>query len=834
MLAGDGEVLQLEGDADVVDTALEARDGTTLRSVQAKTRVEPYVWRPGELGRVISSWLSGLPGDDERFDFVTDGHLGRGVTNDLVPALRRVAEGTAADEDEAYLSALDLDPRDAALARVRVHSHQPSGRDLLERATLRLIALRERTEPLTVPEARDVIKALFAELVLGSGGKGREQRRVDRERIAELVSVPLEAIDDAAVWDPEIEQRYREAVGGKQRDATWTMLDLLAAERSPALSLVRSRDDTATDPFPASELLARSDSLLLEGPAGAGKTTTLAQLSAQAAERGMLPISLHLASYAAGALRQLMHLSLEETLNAPLTPGTVDLLLARASTLVFIDGAGELIREQRESLIADTQLLRSRHPQGARFILAARQRLTFASLAFSEFSLQGLEAERRRQIAAALSVEGERHTDWVEAKLGSVVDNPLLFTMALGLRTRGVDAGTRAELFAGFVEGLQAREEGTALSSAALAAIQVACFELRGSARYSAEEWWWLETIAAARERQVARGLFAANTPAATELLDELVRVGLVRRLGTSSELGLLHDLFCDWFAAEAIRMDLGDLPHPVPEQLEEAVAFLADRDAFFSSDLRSLAASPVAAARAADFLPAAPTGAEQVAELWERVLASLGAALRRRYDDLEVRLGRDGRMACLMDPDAAGEGCNPARAHLTCVTRKPISPLALAVDLWLAAIRLALNEPIRERPTRPAEDHQALAEQLAEQSQRRLVATRSLIEELAPDLAERVMALIGPVALRGWLMPAEDVPGVPGSGQILREHSLYYALVDDDASVTPVSDAREIPVEIENLGAMGAETYLQESPVGGARRSVRSALSELIPRMNG
>jgi hypothetical protein len=76
MLAGDGEVLQLEGDADVVDTALEARDGTTLRSVQAKTRVEPYVWRPGELGRVISSWLSGSPGDDERFDFVTDGHLG--------------------------------------------------------------------------------------------------------------------------------------------------------------------------------------------------------------------------------------------------------------------------------------------------------------------------------------------------------------------------------------------------------------------------------------------------------------------------------------------------------------------------------------------------------------------------------------------------------------------------------------------------------------------------------------------------------------------------------------------------------------------------------------
>lgn len=773
----------------MVDAALETRGGTALRSVQAKSRVEPYAWRPRELARVIAKWLSGSPGHDEYFDFVTDGHLGPGVHDDLVPALRRIAERTSSHEDRTYLEQLGLDPQDPALARVGVHSGLPGGRDLLGQATLRLIELRQRTEPLTVPEARNVVKALFGELVLGSGGRGTEQRRVDRQRISQLVGVPLEAIDDAAVWAPGLEQRYRESIACQEQDPAWTMLDLLAAERLPALSLVRSRAEEGSGPFHASELLDRSDSVVLEGPAGAGKTTTLAQLSVDAVDRGLVPVRLQLPSYAAGALTQLIHRSLERAVKTPLTPETVGFLLARTSTIILIDGAGELVAEQRQALIADTQAIRQRHPQGARFLFAGRHRLPFAALGLSEFSIQGLDAERRRQIAGALSEDGEAHTEWIEAELGTVADNPLLFTMAVGLRDRGVEVGTRSELFAGFVEGLQARQEGRALCAEALATTQVACFELRNSGRYSADEWWWLESIAAARERQIARGLLAADAPAASKMLDELLGVGLVRRLGVSSELGLLHDLFCDWCAAEAIRKGLSDLPHPVRQHLEESVVFLAEQGAFAARDLSTLAANPIAACRAADFLRAAPIDNEQVAELWERLLGSLGPTLRERYDGLEVVTAGRGGLACLTEPSTSDGSCDLRRTKLSCVPRPPVSPFSLAVDLWLAALRLASGERVPERPTVVAEEDWALAEQLAEASQSRLIATRSLVSHLIPELEERVMAALGPLALRGWLLPAQEVPGVPGSGQVLREHLLHYLMVEQDASVSLVSN---------------------------------------------
>lgn len=833
-LAGEAELLQLEGNTDVVDAALETGDGTALRSVQAKTRVEPYVWRARELAGVISEWVAGPPSDGERFDFVTDGHLGPSVVDELVPALRRIADGTASADDESYLSDLGLDPSNPHLARIVVHSRLPGGRHLLEEATLRLVALRERSDPLTVPEARNTVKALFGELVLGSGGRDREHRRLDRQHIAELVGVPLEAIDDAAVWAPEVEERYRNAIAAKEQDPAWTMLDLLAAERPAALTFVRSRDDEESEPFQATELLDRSGSALLEGPAGVGKTTTLAQLSFEAVERGLVPIPVRFASYAAGALTHVIHQSLERALGLPLVPGTVDLLLARSSTVVLIDGAGELIPEQRQTLILDMQGLRARHEEGARFILAARQRLPFAALTLSGFYVQGLTAERRRHIAAALGPDSEAHTEWIETQLGTVADNPLLFTMAIALRQRGLDAGTRSEVFAGFVEGLQAREEGRPLSAEALAAAQVACLELRSSGRYNADEWWWLETIASARERQVARGQLATDSSAASDMLGELLDVGLVRRLGTSSEFGLLHDLFSDWFAAEAIRKGLGTVADPVPEHLEESVIFLAEQGAVSDGALRALAASPIAAGKAADFLPAAPLDPALVAELWQRLCGLLGPVLRERYAGLELSIDGHAGMVRVVERRSREDPLGAERTKLSCLPRSPRSSLSVAVDLWLAALRLAFQERAPERPTVPAEHDSALADQLAEASQRKLDATRALVMALVPELHDRVMAAIGPLGLRGWLLPAQDVPGVPGSGQVLREHALRYALVDEDASVSVVSDEAEIPVDRENLGIMGAEYFLREAPSAASRKLVRAALSELVPRFDG
>ena len=62
--------------------------------------------------------------------------------------------------------------------------------------------------------------------------------------------------------------------------------------------------------------------------------------------------------------------------------------------------------------------------------------------------------------------------------------------MALALRTRGIGASNRAQLFDGFLTGLEHREEGERLGFAERACLEVACYELVTEGRYSAEEWW--------------------------------------------------------------------------------------------------------------------------------------------------------------------------------------------------------------------------------------------------------------------------------------------------------------------------------------------------------
>jgi hypothetical protein len=600
VLAGEAEVLQVEGDRDVVDAALSDTDDIVLRSVQAKTKQEPYTWKPGEIAEVIQSWLAGGPGDGERFDFVTDGSLGKSLSEKLAPALRQLAAGAASDADRKLLADAGLDPDDPALRRVTLHSRVLSGRGLLEQQTLRLIAFREQSEPLTVDEARDTIMVLFGELVLGSGEGERERRRLSRAEIGELVGVDLERVDAAETWSRELESHYRETLAARKDDPIWTVLELAEADPPPALSTVTSSEKA--DPFPAIDLLRMSGSILLQGPAGAGKTTTVSQLTRTAAEAGPLPIRLDLASYTAGAMGHLLHDALERVLGRPLAPATTGLLLSRSSTIVLIDGAGELIPEQRESLVADIQSLRQLEPEGARLLVAARHGFALTPLALSEFSLEALDAVRRREIASAFGEEAE--SGRIEAKLGSVVDNPLLFTMAVVLSKRGLAAASRVELFDRFVEGLQARPEGGAISAAALEAVETVCLDLRRAGRYSAEEWWWLDRLTKSRDCQIARGTLGEESPVAAAMLDELLDSGLLRRLGGGSELGLLHDLFSDWLAAEAIRKGDGDLPAPLPESLEEATTFFAERGELDAEARLALCASPNRGSASSRFPP--------------------------------------------------------------------------------------------------------------------------------------------------------------------------------------------------------------------------------------
>ncbi len=822
-------MLQVEGDSDIVDAALEDADQTVLRSVQAKSKLEPYVWRPGAIASVIKAWIGGERSADESLDFVTDGHLGEGVAEKLVPALIHLRGGIASEGELAYLAEFDIDTGDEALARINVHSGLPQARDLLEQETLRLMELREHDKAVTAGEARDLVKSLFGELILDSGNQDRAQRRLTRAEIADRVGVSLRAIDTASTWSPELEQRYRANLLSEPPDPTLTMLELLGEEAALAPTRIASASEAGISmEMPAVRLLDHGGWAQLSGPAGAGKSTTLGQLAVEAAEKDPLPIKVFVASYATGSLSQLLRRSIERRVKTPIATGSVELLLSRETTLVLIDGAGELSPEQRSSLIADVEALRASHPDGVRMIFAARHAPALTELGLSEFSVQGLDRDARRGIAEATDAQrGVIECERIEAELESVLESPLLFRLALGLRLKGIEASSRADLFAQFVERLQSRPEGGKLSAQELSVLEKCCFELRIAGLYNAEEWWWLETIAAERERQIKRGLISGDAASAAELLEGLVGVGIVRRLGQGTDLALLHDLFADWFCAGAIRKHLATLPTPVPEELEEAVLFLVEMDALSRAQLIDLGESPIAAGRAADAMVAEGVDVRMVGEIWERLMPTLGAELRATFKSLDLRLTADGGAAELLRP---GGDCEKPIVMLSVVGRAPVSSFSLAVDLWLGAVRIALASSDPSYPLVASADQVELARQLADASRSRIELTSALIGELLPSMKQRLAEEIGPLGIRGWLTPPRELPGlIPGQGSI-SEHELLYNQVWETPTVIPIPDSATPDVDALS-GRMVAEAYLHETPAEAAHQSLKEALSCLIPR---
>ena len=84
---------------------------------------------------------------------------------------------------------------------------------------------------------------------------------------------------------------------------------------------------------------------------------------------------------------------------------------------------------------------------------------------------------------------------------------------------------------------------------------------------------------------------------------------------------------------------------------------------------------------------------------------------------------------------------------------------------------------------------------------------------------------------MRGWLLPAHDVPGFPETGETMATHTLHYTPASGGAHIQLVADASDIPDDV--TGQLWAEAYLGALPGSAARTSVEKALAELMPRFD-
>ncbi len=839
----DAELLRVEGADDVIDFEVCASSGARLRVCQAKTRKEPHSWGPAPLVDIIKRWQALNDADDARFAFLTDGSIGPEIADKLQPALRRSRRGELTATDRKYLSSKGLDPDDELLARVAIQSRQPDADVTLDNVTLRLLRLLDMgAQPADVPRAEALVNTLFRTVSTRSGRDDIADRTFTRQELSDLVGVALEVIDHAQLWTAATENVYQQALGDEPVPPSFVTLEAKSVSLQPdALAYVVREAPRSSEPLvrvSAAGLLDEAAGAIISGPAGAGKTTTLRLLVPAALGRGLLPALVSVEGYEAGSLTRLVREALERYLGCRLAPGATAAFLQRDGATLLLDGAGELDTQARESFTFDVQALQRSHAQ-LRVLAASRDATRLRLLNLPGYVLQGLNYELRRTIAAELLLPTDQElVPQVEKHLGDLVDNPLLFVMALGLAQQGVEARSRVELFDGFVDGLGGRPGGSALSSIVVALLRDACFALREDDSYGSDRWTWQRLLAAAMARLVSDGLTSPGSIAADQALESALTAGLLRVLPGSGAVALTHDLFCDFFAAEAVRCGQRELPDVLGEPLEETSVFLAERGEMPLHRARRVVTNPVAAARCADAMPSnGPPVDEDVTDLYARLRVHLGDSSQAPLAGVHVRVADlDNGIYLLVLPSGAWPTgmpidlqSAPEQALRVARVAEGTTSLVAAVTLWLAELRLALAETDLGEMLAIPEVREDLPETLTRAFEERRDSLEAVCADACPSLRARILRELNFHGFHAIVLPAVTHTMPFYGGQSFTEHPLAFSFNADDVAVRIADDIDEDFIE-QPSRQEPAEDWLRDAPLQAALDDVRSVLADLLP----
>ena len=263
------------------------------------------------------------------------------------------------------------------------------------------------------------------------------------------------------------------------------------------------------------------------------------------------------------------------------------------------------------------------------------------------------------------------------------------------------------------------------------------------------------ERFSAARQELIEEGTIAGDTAAAEGLIQGVKCLGLLQVIAGSAEIGLLHDLFCDWLASGAISRGQRSLHDPVPRNHEEAAAFLVERGPLSDAQTLAVAGSIVAAARVADASEAGAIDPLMADQAWQCLREQFGAKLAGRLDSLHLHCAlASPTLAYLGVSEPTGAVEPLPDSPLRCVLRNSAPSLSVAVDLWFSAVRRAAsNRRVWEVSPPVPEDATELAAEMERVADQREAAFVALMEELAPSLIERAREEV-PGGSTPWLGP--------------------------------------------------------------------------------
>jgi hypothetical protein len=825
---GSGDAVVIEGAADIVDYEVLNGAGRSIAVRQAKTRREPASWGATELSRILCAWGDADYSGEAEFAFVTDASLNDSGQrlNELVKAMR-----LHPDEDVLRRTAESLGrggiqlPSMDVVRRVQILSRMGTTDSVLAKVEMRVLTLLSRARLTTPDDATNAVNALLRRVFVVGGDIDLRRRTVSRTDVLHALGLDESNLRGAVAWSMDTADEYRAVVAEDSRRVRgFVPLNVALARPVPHVLRLMTEPAHAGGTVESLDVVLTEQTAVLVGAAGQGKSTALRYLAARPVERGLIPVMLQAAGHVPGSLPRRVRNAIEVLLGRSLTAGAVQHLLALPELLLLIDGVSEVDSDTRAGLSSDLGQLAAQCP--VRLIAAGRDLpLTIAGAAMpdiaSVFRLTSLDSGSRRLLADAHGSH-EQVVRMIEHQLGDIVENPLLFLMALSLSRDDGVPDTRAEVYQQFLRGLVIRAR-VSDDDVSVTALGRAWAQMIGRDLRAADHYTWRSALGAALDELGGRSAWRGHTSDAGTALEIAQRIGLLARADLDGGLEPLHDSFADFLAARTIVRGEAELPDQLNTGFDESVLFMVEMAGLDDAlALRLAAENPLLACRVAQQRRArGRSEAEQVG----RLLRALAAG--RELPALSLTGLRLCHHDQFIGAVLAGDGYETVEiAQFDMLTReKPafIVPawtgsLQLAVRIWAAAVNRAHRPNVRVfQPVPPADAEQAPRLLVAYLRETEDEVHRLINSSLPGPVGNRVLAAIGPQSVIAWI--GDPVPGHLGGLDV----PLRYR-----RGTEYVATRGQPPPDAGPLGHDTVARMMRRHPVNQAAYEIRQALSVL------
>lgn len=842
-LLGDpnGGSIAIEGIEDIVDFERFDSDGKKTYVAQAKTRTEPYTWNEADLIPIIKKWMS--LGDDGvcKYEFLSDGQVG--PRNKIVAILDSARSSELGSEEKRELERMGLsDVPETFLRRTYIRTRYGEVERLLDSAIIRVLRVSELVRLPSSETAESLVYKMFVKFAIAGGQACAERRVFSRQDIADVVEVPLDVIDRTSPWSEELSSKYRARI--EQRGVDPSVIELRAnlpgnkASLSDLMGERRIKKLRSDQTVGAKELLFRDGGVAICSPAGGGKTSTLRLLAAESAREGILPMLFEPTVYIPGTLDRSLRELLEDEVEVKLNPTALAMALSSGSTILMVDGLTELPLEERNALRKDLLSLGKRY-DNLRLIVSGRQLDGLTPLPLPLFLFEGIDHQLRLQIATRLldnSVAAERICLDMEQSLGSVVDNPLLFVMALTLLRGYTKPSSRTDLYAGFIDQLAKRHHVEIDFQLLASVISQICFDLVASKRQRAPRYWWLRKAREALDKIKEQKVLAVAEQTGESIINDAESIGILEAPARNGYAGLLHDSFRDYLASEAVARGHCFFPDQLTLDWEETVVFHAEQSGV-SDEIRYKAARDnlILAIRLSKLDMSYQSSIEitTLQDLLELILENhVSKSVQKAWNIVNVGIllfnGRKhlyaaftARSASKMTTDLREFNEMSDTSLMTIATDLNSGPLQLVIEIWRKLLKSALKEEDIKVPAPIPAERAELAKAIESHYRRRSALLEEQAAHLVPSISRRLIDRIGWHGLYARILPPKRL------GKEMY-HPLVYNEAYGDVKVS-LADEKPVTDEGRDVGYTSAEYFLEQDPMREALYALEKAVDELF-----